>query len=85
MHKGMKEKFEHQSADADFNHDFMEQMVKDHEAAVELFRTASSDTTLDPELRALAKKTLPTLEEHLADAKKLESKLDKSERSARDE
>src|ERR1044072_6836648 len=30
MHKGMKEKFEHQSADADFNHDFMEQMVKDH-------------------------------------------------------
>ena len=85
MHKGMKEKFEHQSADADFNHDFMEQMVKDHEAAVELFRTASSDTTLDSDLRALAKKTLPTLEEHLADAKKLESKLDKSERSARDE
>jgi uncharacterized protein (DUF305 family) len=40
IHKGMKEKFEHQSADADFNHDFMEQMVKDHEAAVELFRTA---------------------------------------------
>jgi hypothetical protein len=36
-------------------------------------------------LRALAKKTLPTLEEHLADAQKLESKLDKSEHSARDE
>ena len=35
MHKGMREKFEHQSADADFNHDFMEQMVKDHKAAVE--------------------------------------------------
>jgi putative membrane protein len=85
MHKGMKEKFEHQAADADFNHDFMEQMVKDHEAAVALFRTASADTTLDPQLRALARKTLPTLEEHLADAKKLESKLDKSERSARDE
>jgi putative membrane protein len=85
MHKGMKEKFEHQSADADFNHDFMEQMVKDHKAAVELFRTASADTTLDPDLRALAKKTLPTLEEHLADAQKLESKLGKSERSARDE
>jgi hypothetical protein len=27
----------------------------------------------------------PTLEEHLADAKKLESKMDKSEHSARDE
>jgi putative membrane protein len=85
MHKGMKEKFERQSADADFNHDFMEQMVKDHESTVELFRTASADTTLDPDLRSLAKKTLPTLEEHLADARKLESKLDKSERSARDE
>ena len=85
MHKGMKEKFEHQSADADFNHDFMQQMVKDHESAVKLFRTASADTTLDPELRALAKKTLPTLEEHLADAQKLEAKLGKSERSARDE
>jgi putative membrane protein len=85
MHKGMKEKFEHQSADADFNHDFMEQMVKDHKAAVELFRTAAADTTLDPDLRALAKKTLPTLEEHLADAQKLESKLDKAEHTAKDE
>lgn len=85
MHKGMKEKFERQSADADFNHDFMQQMVKDHKSAVELFRTASADTTLDPDLRSLAKKTLPTLEEHLADAQKLEAKLNKSGRSARDE
>jgi putative membrane protein len=77
MHKGMKEKFEHQSADKDFNHDFMQQMVRDHEGAVELFRTASADTTLDPDLRSLAKKTLPTLEEHLAEAKKLESQLGK--------
>jgi putative membrane protein len=84
-HKGMKEKFERQSADTDFDHDFMQQMVRDHESAVELFRTASADTTLDPDLRALAKKTLPTLEEHLADAKKLESTLGKAERSARDE
>jgi putative membrane protein len=51
--------------------------VRDHESAVELFRTASADSTLDPGLRALAKKTLPTLEEHLADAKKLEAKLGK--------
>lgn len=76
MHKAMKEKFEHQSADHDFNHDFMEQMVKDHKDAVELFQTAANDTTLDPEFRALAKKTLPTLEEHLADAQTLEAKLD---------
>jgi putative membrane protein len=85
MHKGMKEKFEHQSADKDFNHDYMQQMVKDHEEDVKLFRMASADTTLDPDLRALAKKTLPTLEEHLAAAKKLEAKTDKSERSASDQ
>ncbi len=79
MHKGMKEKFEHQGADDDFNEDFMEQMVRDHKDAVELFKTAANDTTLDPDLRALAKKTLPTLEQHLADAQKLEAKLDKKE------
>jgi putative membrane protein len=77
MHKGMKEKFERQSADGDFNHDFMQQMVKDHQATVELFQTAANDTTLDPELRALAKKTLPTLQQHLADSQKLEAKLGK--------
>jgi len=78
MHKGMKEKFEHQAADGDFNEDFMEQMVRDHEKNVELFQTAANDTTLDPEIRALAKKTLPKLEEHLAEAKRLEAKLDKA-------
>lgn len=77
MHKGVKEKFELQSADGDFNEDFMEQMVKDHEKTVKLFQTAANDTTLDPELRALAKKTLPTLEEHLTKAKQLEARLDK--------
>ena len=77
IHKGMAEKFEHQSADADFNHDFMQQMVRDHEATVELFQTAANDTTLDPEFRALAKKTLPTLEQHLKDAQRLEAKLAK--------
>lgn len=77
IHKGMKEKFEHQSVDADFNHDFMQQMVRDHKSAVELFQTAANDTTLDPDLRALAKKTLPTLQQHLGDAQTLEAKLAK--------
>ena len=77
LHKGMKEKFEAQAADEDFNHDFMQQMVKDHKATVELYETAANDTTLDPEFRALARKTLPTLQEHLADAERLEAKLDK--------
>jgi putative membrane protein len=77
MHKGMMEKFEHQSADQDFNHDYMQQMVRDHKKVIEVFQSAANDTTLDPEMRALAKKTLPTLEQHLADAQKLEAKLAK--------
>jgi putative membrane protein len=40
-----------------------------------LFESAANDATLDPEMRALAKKTLPTLEQHLADAQKLEARL----------
>ena len=75
MHKGMMEKFEHQSADHDFNEDYMQQMVRDHKKVIEVFQSAANDTTLDPEMRALAKKTLPTLEAHLADAQQLESKL----------
>lgn len=77
MHKGMMEKFELQSADQDFNHDYMQQMVRDHEKVVELFQSAANDSTLDPEMRALAKKTLPTLEQHLAQAQELEAKLAK--------
>ena len=78
MHKGMMEKFERQSADQDFNHDFMQQMVRDHEKVVELFQSAANDSTLDPDMRALAKKTLPTLKQHLAEAKTLEAKFGKN-------
>jgi putative membrane protein len=76
MHKGMMEKFEHQKADADFDHDFMQQMVRDHEKVVDLFQTASTDMNVDTELRSWAKQTLPHLQAHLKDAKALESKLD---------
>lgn len=75
MHKGMAEKFERQAADQDFDHDFMQQMVRDHKVNVELFQTAANDTTLDPEFRAVAQKALPTLEEHLKQAQELEAKL----------
>ena len=77
MHKAMMKKFEGQSADKDFDHDFMQQMVKDHKAVVELFGTASRDESLDPDLRALAKKTLPVLQQHMKDAQALETKLAK--------
>jgi putative membrane protein len=77
MHKGMMEKFERQKADADFDHDFMQQMVRDHKAVVELFQQASTDTGVDPELRAWAKKHVPHLQEHLKEAQALEAKLGK--------
>ena len=79
MHKGMNEKFEHQKADADFDHDFMQQMVRDHEKVVELFQAASTDTGVDADLRGWAKKTLPHLQAHLKDAQALEAKLDKKD------
>jgi putative membrane protein len=79
MHKAMMEKFERQKADADFDHDFMQQMVRDHEKVVELFQNASTDTGVDAELRGWAKKTLPHLQEHLKEAKALEGKLAKNQ------
>lgn len=79
MHKGMAEKLEHQKADADWDEDFMEQMVRDHEKTVELFQQASTDMGVDADLRTWAKGTLPTLQMHLKDAKALEAKLDKKD------
>jgi putative membrane protein len=77
MHKTMMQKFESQSADKDFDRDFMQQMVKDHKAVVELFGIAANDGSLDPDLRALAQKTLPVLQQHMKDAQALETKLAK--------
>ncbi len=45
-------------------------MVADHQKAVALF-TKESTNGKDPELKAFATKTLPTLKEHLEMAKKL--------------
>jgi len=45
-------------------------MVKDHEEAVSLF-DEEAKTGKDPELKAFAAKTLPTLKDHLKMAKAL--------------
>ena len=74
-HKAMMDKFEHQEAGKEFDRDYMEQMVNDHKEDVDLFERAADDTKLDAELRAYAKKTLPTLREHLTQAQAIESKL----------
>lgn len=75
MHKARVEKFQQQDAGKNFDRDYMKQMVEDHKAAVELFETAADDEKLDLDLRSYAKRTLPTLRDHLKQAQTIESKL----------
>ncbi|SDG32062.1 DUF4142 domain-containing protein [Dyella sp. 333MFSha] len=58
---------------AAFDTAFKTKMVADHEKVIKLFTTESS-TGKDPELKAFATKTLPTLQHHLEMAKQLPSK-----------
>lgn len=75
MHKATVEKFQQQDAGKNFDRDYMAAMVQDHKAAVELFETAADDEKLDLDLRSYAKRTLPTLRDHLKEAQTIESKL----------
>jgi putative membrane protein len=61
---------------ASFDKSFAESMVSDHKEAVALFEKASTDLD-DPELKAFAAKTLPTLKHHLMASEKLAEKLGK--------
>lgn len=54
--------------------DYMEEMVDDHQEAVELFEDASRSE--DAEIAAFANKTLPTLRQHLTMAKDLKKAVD---------
>jgi putative membrane protein len=75
MHKTAMEKLHQQDAGKDFDRDYMEQMVEDHKADVELFETAADNEKLDPTLRGYAKRILPTLRDHLTQAQTIEGKL----------
>jgi putative membrane protein len=74
-HKAMMEKFQQQEAGKNFDRAYMEQMIEDHKAAVELFETAADDDGLDINLRGYAKQTLPALRDHLKQAQTIQSKL----------
>ncbi|HEX6216703.1 MAG TPA: DUF4142 domain-containing protein [Vicinamibacterales bacterium] len=75
MHKAAVEKFQQQEAGKNFDRDYMEHMIEDHKAAVELFEAAADDEKFDLDLRAYAKRTLPTLRDHLEQAQTIQSKL----------
>ena len=53
-----------------FDRDYTRDMVSDHEKAVRLFTTEANDGS-DPDIKAFASKTLPTLQEHLQMARQL--------------
>jgi putative membrane protein len=57
----------------DFDKSYMEQMIRDHEGAVAKFQAASQNGS-DPDLKAWATKTLPTLQNHLTMAKQVAAK-----------
>lgn len=75
--KGMqKEKVDKMSklTGDEFDKKYMKAMVKDHVKDVAKFKKASKEAK-DPELKAWAEKTLPTLEQHLQRAREVAKKV----------
>jgi putative membrane protein len=60
--------------EANFDKEYMDHMVKEHEKDVAAFEEEAKDGS-DPDVKAWANKTLPTLKKHLELAKQIQSKL----------
>jgi putative membrane protein len=78
-HKATKDRLSKLSGDA-FDKAYMRDMVSDHVKDVSAFKRESTSAK-DPELKAWAAKTLPTLEEHLKLARETDAKLTKTSTS----
>ena len=63
-----------QLSDAEFDQAYMDEMVKDHEKDIGLFEQ-QAESGEDPDLRAFAEETLPTLREHLELAREVQSQV----------
>ena len=61
---------------ANFDRAYMNHMVDDHEKVAKAFEKESKDAK-DPDLKAWAAKTLPTLQQHLEMAKNLNGQIKK--------
>ena len=57
-----------------FDKTYVSMMVQDHQKAVALFENAAS-TAPDPDIKAFAKQTLPTLQQHLALIQSIATKM----------
>ena len=66
---------------ADFDKEFIDHAVKDHEKDVDEFQK-QADKSDDADLKAFAAKTLPTLQKHLDQAKSIQAKLNGSSSEA---
>lgn len=58
----------------EFDKHYIDMMVDDHDKTVSMFEDAAKNAK-DPEVRAWAAKTLPTLKEHQAQVKQLKEKM----------
>jgi putative membrane protein len=72
-HQSIRDKLAKLNA-AKFDKAYMKDMVKDHEEDVKAFRKQAKEGS-DPDIKAFAAKTLPTLESHLEMAKSTYSKV----------
>jgi len=75
-HKAMQDRLSKLTGAA-FDKAYMQEMVKDHDKDVAAFKHAST-AAADPDLKAWAAKTLPTLQEHQTQAKSINTKLGSS-------
>ena len=57
---------------ADFDHEYMKEMVSDHKKDVKEFQSAAKSAA-DPEIKNFASSTLPTLQQHLDMAQQAEA------------
>ena len=62
--------------DDDFDKEWLEMMVKDHEKDIAAFEKASKNAT-DPDVKNFASKTLPVLKKHLKAVKDAQGKMEK--------
>lgn len=72
-HKATADKLSKLSG-AEFDKEYVEEMVKDHEKDVKAFQT-QADSATDADVKAFAVKTLPTLKMHLEMIKSIQSKM----------
>ena len=61
-----------------FDKAYVAMMVKDHDKTVALFEKAANDPTTSPDVRQFASDTLPTLKEHQAKIKEMQSMMMKA-------